>query len=62
MVEQVHPFERGELNGLEGALWSTAVNDLGLAGSVDALGQGVVSAIAGAAYEGSMPAWAKRAV
>ncbi len=46
MVEPVHPFEGGEFHGLERPPWGAPVNDLGLVEAVDALGQGVVVAVA----------------
>ena len=50
MVEPVDPFERGELDGFERAPWPTPVDHLGLVEAVDGLGQGVVVAVADAAY------------
>src|ERR1700730_10234354 len=50
MVEPVHPFERGELDGFERAPWPTPVDHLGLVEAVDGLGQRVVVAVADAAH------------
>ena len=49
VVEPVDPFQRGELDGFEGAPWSASMDDLGLVEAVDRLGQGVVIAVADAA-------------
>ena len=54
-VEPVDPFERGELDGLEAAPWSTTVDDLGLVEAVDGFGQGVIVAVANAASRGLEP-------
>ena len=49
MVEPVHPFQGGELDGFQGAPWPAAPDHLGLVEAVDRLGQGVVIGIADAA-------------
>ena len=41
VVEPVHPFQGGELDGLQGAPWPAAPDHLGLVEAVDGLGQGV---------------------
>ena len=41
IVEPVHPFERGELDGLEVAPWSTPIDDLGLVEAVDGFGESI---------------------
>lgn len=51
-VEPIDPFEGGELDRLEGAPWSTAMDQLGLEQTVDRLGQGVVVAVPDAADRG----------
>ena len=49
VVEPVHPFQGGELDGFQSAPWSAAPDHLGLVEAVDRLGQGVVIGIADAA-------------
>ena len=49
VVEPVDPFESGELDGLEAAPWSTPMNYLGLAETVDGFGESVVIRICDAA-------------
>ena len=49
MVEPVHPFERGELDGFEGPPWSTSMDELGLVKAVDGFGERIVVAVADAA-------------
>jgi hypothetical protein len=49
MVEPVHPFERGELDGFDGPPWSTSMDELRLVKAVDGLGQRIVVAVADAA-------------
>ena len=49
MVEPVHPFERGELDGFEGPPWSTSMDELRLVKAVDGLGERIVVAVADAA-------------
>ena len=49
MVEPIHPFERGDFDGLEGPPWPTAIDDLGLVEAVDGLGERIVIAVADAA-------------
>ena len=49
VVEPLHPFERGVLDGFEGPPGSASMDDLGLVEAVDRLGQGVVVAVADAA-------------
>jgi hypothetical protein len=49
MVEPVHPFERGELDGFEGPPWSTSMDELCLVKAVDGLGERIVVAVADAA-------------
>jgi hypothetical protein len=41
VVEPVHSFQGGELNGFQTAPWSAAPDHLGLVEAVDGLGQGV---------------------
>ena len=48
VVEPVHPFDGGEFHGLQRPPRAAPVNDRGLVEAVDALGQGVVVAIADA--------------
>jgi hypothetical protein len=38
VVEPVHPFQGGELDGFQGAPWSAAPDHLGLVEAVDGLG------------------------
>ena len=49
MVEPVHPFERGEFDGLERPPRPTPIDDLGLVEAVDGFGERVVVAVANAA-------------
>ena len=42
VVEPVHSFQGGELDGFQTAPWSAAPDHLGLVEAVDGLGQGVV--------------------
>jgi len=55
VVEPVHPFQRGVLDGLEGPPRATPVDHLGLVEAVDRLGQGVVIAVTDAADRGLDP-------
>ena len=48
LLNQIHPFERRQLDGLEAAPWLVPVDDLGFVEAVDGLGQGIVVAIADA--------------
>jgi hypothetical protein len=49
MVEPVHPFQRGELDGFQVSPGTAAPDHLGLVEAVDRLSQGVVEAVADAA-------------
>ena len=59
IVEPVDPFERGVFNGLEGSPRTSSVDHLGLVKAVDRLGQGVVVAVAHAAYRRLDPGFGK---
>lgn len=48
IVEPVDPFERGELDGFEGAPRSATTDDLGLVEPVNHFGEGIVVKIADA--------------
>jgi hypothetical protein len=48
VVEPVHPFERGELDGVDVLPWPSASNDLGLEQPDDGLGESVVIRVADA--------------
>lgn len=50
VVEPVDPFERGVLDGFEGAPRPASMDDLGFVETVDGLGEGVVIAVAYAAH------------
>src|SRR5271168_2639960 len=50
IIEPVHPFQRRELDSLEGPPWPAAVDDLGLVETVDGLGESIVIAVPDAAY------------
>ena len=52
VVEPVHPFESGELNGLEASPWPASVDHLGLVKTVDGFGEGIVIGISDAADRG----------
>ena len=52
MVEPVHPFEGGELDGLEAAPWTGTTDDLGLEQADHRLGEGVVIGVPDAAHGG----------
>ena len=41
VVEPVHPFQGGELDGLQAAPWPAAADHFGLVEVIDRLGQGV---------------------
>ena len=62
MVEPVDPFEGRELDLLEALPGPLMADDLGLVEADDALGQGVVVAVAAAPTEVSMPASSSRSV
>ena len=62
IVEPVHPFQRGELDGLERAPRSAPMDDLGLVETVDGFGEGVVIKSPTLPTEGSTPASARRSV
>ena len=49
VVEPVDPFERGELDRLEGAPWTTPVDHLGLEEADDGFSQGLVVGVANTA-------------
>jgi hypothetical protein len=49
VVEAVHPFQGGELDGLHAAPWPAAPDDRGLVEAGDGFGQGIVVAVAAAA-------------
>jgi hypothetical protein len=52
VVEPIHPFERGEFDGLEIAPGAGASDDLGFEETVDRLGESVVVTIPDAADRG----------
>ena len=52
VVEPVHPFEGGELDGVQRAPGPAAADDLGPEQADDALGQSIVVAVADAADRG----------
>ena len=52
VVKPVHPFQRGQLHGLLGRPWGTAMNQLGLVEPVARLGQRVVIAVSLTAHRG----------
>ena len=60
VVEPIHPFQGGELDGLQAAPRPAAADYFGLVEAVDRLGQGVIVGVANAA--GSTPASARRSV
>ena len=62
VVELVNPFEGGELLRLERVAWSAPVDNLGLIGAVDRLGERIVLEIATLLSDGSVPASARRLV
>ena len=49
VVEPVHPFQGGELDGLEAAPWSTPMDHLCLVKAVDGFGESIVVGISDAA-------------
>jgi hypothetical protein len=55
IVEPVHPFQGGELDGFQGAPWSAAPDHLGLVEAVDGLG-GIVKLLSGSRDLGSLTA------
>jgi hypothetical protein len=55
VVEPVHPFQGGELDGFQGAPWSAAPDHLGLVEAVDGLG-GIVKLLSGSRDLGSLTA------
>ena len=52
IVEPVHPFERGDLDGLEAPPWPALMDYLGLVETVDRFGESIVVAVADAADRG----------
>ena len=50
IVKPVYPFERGELNGLEGTPGSAAVNEFGLVEAIDCFSECIVIGITHAAH------------
>lgn len=52
VVEPAHPFEGGELHGLEAPPWAAAVDHLGLEQADHRFGQRVVVAVADTAHGG----------
>ncbi len=62
VVEPGYPFQAGELHCFLALPWSATVNELAPGQLVDGLGQGVVVAVALAAYGSPMPASASRSL
>jgi hypothetical protein len=52
LLNQSHPFQRRELDGLERPPWSATVDQLSLVEAVDRLGEGIVIAVTNAADGG----------
>ena len=48
-IEPIDPFQRCELDGLEGAPGSAAVDYFGLVKTIDGFGEGIVIGVSGAA-------------
>ncbi len=49
VVEPVHPFQGGELDGFQASPWAASPDHFGLVEAVDRLGQGIIVAVADAA-------------
>ena len=62
IVEPVHPFEGGELDGLDAAPRASTADDLGLEQADHSFGERVVVGIPDTATEGAMPASPRRSV
>ena len=62
MIEPVDPFQRGVFYGIQMPPRTATVNDLGFVEPDDGLGERVVVAVAGAAYDSSRSASTRRSV